>query len=103
MEEQKARFKPANQGHVFKFLDAGKVPKDDEAAFLEQLKAIQPEKLPGILKGAREFEAQAGGALSPVEASESCAVRRAGAKDTNALRGAGLKVIKAGEAAVLVL
>mmetsp|Transcript_47241 Transcript_47241/g.106093 ORF Transcript_47241/g.106093 Transcript_47241/m.106093 type:complete len:474 (-) Transcript_47241:9-1430(-) len=104
-EALRARYEAAGQGHVFKFLDAGKVSAEEKTAFLKQLDGIDLDYTANSYRAAMaEAEAASSGAsvsLSPPD-SFTC-LADCLADEVLAWEQAGLAAVGRGEVAACVL
>mmetsp|Transcript_2585 Transcript_2585/g.5996 ORF Transcript_2585/g.5996 Transcript_2585/m.5996 type:complete len:482 (+) Transcript_2585:59-1504(+) len=109
-DELRKRYEAAGQGHVFKYLDAGKVPEEQKAAFLAQLTSLDLDFVTNSYRGAVEEVEQAkkaaaeGRAQSDLEPPSSfgCLEDTAPAQIA-AWETEGLQAIGRGEVAACVL
>jgi len=108
LTELRARYDAAGQGHVFKFLDEGKIPESQQSEFLAQLSDIDLEYVKESHQGAMEdaakakAAAQAGGAgLQPPD-SYACLADTT-AEEVTAWETVGLEAVGRGEVAACVL
>lgn len=106
--ELRARFEAAGQGHVFRFLDEGKVPEGQQAPFLAQLEAMDLEYIERSYRGAmadaaKTKEAATSGSAG-LDPPDSCACLADCAKeDIDAWEKAGLEAVGRGEVAACML
>lgn len=99
----RARYEAAGQGHVFRFIDNGKVPEVQQAAFLAQLEELDLEYVARSHRSAME-EAAAGANCSDLQPPDdfTCLAGTPQA-DTDAWSIEGLRAIGRGEVAACLL
>eukprot|EP00747_Dinoflagellata_sp_TGD_P162639 gnl/TRDRNA2_/TRDRNA2_180459_c0_seq1.p1 gnl/TRDRNA2_/TRDRNA2_180459_c0~~gnl/TRDRNA2_/TRDRNA2_180459_c0_seq1.p1 ORF type:complete len:477 (-),score=122.71 gnl/TRDRNA2_/TRDRNA2_180459_c0_seq1:28-1458(-) len=103
-EELRSRFEAAGQGHVFKFLDDGKVSAEQEPAFLAQLADLDLEYVAKGFRAAvaeRDAGAAGSGDLSPPE--DFACLSDCKPEDIAAWEKSGLEAVGRGEVAACVL
>lgn len=101
--ELRAKFDAAGQGHVFKFVDEGKVEGSELAAFLAELQELDLESVARSHASAKA-EAEGGAAAEELQPPEGFAtIAGTAAEDISAWERAGLDAIGRGEVAACVL
>mmetsp|Transcript_34320 Transcript_34320/g.80291 ORF Transcript_34320/g.80291 Transcript_34320/m.80291 type:complete len:475 (-) Transcript_34320:17-1441(-) len=101
----RAKFDAAGQGHVFKFLDEGKVPDSERDAFLQQLDSLDLDYVAASYKAAMaDAEAAAAGAMADLSPPDSfTCLADCPADDVSSWEDAGLAAVGRGEVAACVL
>lgn len=105
----RARYEAAGQGHVFRFVDAGKVPAERLPAFLEQLDKFDLEYINSIFRetvaaDAKRLSAEdAAAEMEALPAASLAKLAESAPADVDAWRATGLDAVARGELAALVL
>lgn len=99
----RARFEEAAQGHVFRFLDEGKLPADQKSEFLSQLRGLNLAFIADSYKSAMAEAAAGVAAAELAPPDDFVCLADAAPEEIAAWEGTGLAAVGRGEVAACIL